>query len=200
MKIFIIALALAFALGLPVCASAQAQEKKIIDLPQPNRDGGQPLMSALSARRSDRNFKNEALSEQQTADILWAAVGVNRPEEGNRRTAPTAMNQQDVYVYLLNEAGAFQYDALAHKLELIESGDKTSLLGAPLGLVFVAPANNDSAGLNVGYCSQNVYLHAASKGLNAVAKGTADRNTLKKTLKLADDQQIVLVHLVGPRP
>ena len=67
-------------------------------------------------------------------------------------------------------------------------------------MVVVAPANNDGAGLNGGYCSQNVYLYAASKGLNAVAKGTADRNTLKKTLKLADDQQIVLVHLVGPRP
>ena len=58
MKIFIIALALAFALGLPVCASAQAQATKIIDLPQPNRDGGQPLMSALRARRSDSNFNN----------------------------------------------------------------------------------------------------------------------------------------------
>ena len=204
MKVFLTVLTLFLTLGIGFEGKSLAQqgseEHRSITLLRPTVSGGMPLLEAINARRSDREFKKENLTEQQIANLLWVAVGVNRAEEGNRRTTPTAMNKQDVSVYALNDSGAFHYDAIDHRLNIVELGDKTSVLNAPFSLIFVAPANNENAGLNVGFCSQNVYLYAASEGLNTVAKGTADRPALKKLLKLSDDQQIVLVQPVGPRP
>lgn len=200
MKIFLFGLSLCLGLGLYLCPDSSAQDSKPIILPRPNTEAGKPLMAAINERHTDRNFKAEALSDQQTAEILWVAVGVNRPDKGNLRTTPTAMNRQDVSVYALSEKGAFYYDALEHSLDIIAQGDQTSILGAPFGLVFVAPVDNSFAGVNVGYCSQNVYLYAASEGLNTVAKGTFDKDVLKKLLKLKNNQQIVLVQPIGPRP
>lgn len=204
MKVILAVLALFLALsfcfeGKGLAQPAALKQESIVML-RPTVEGGKALMEAINARRSDRVFKNEPLSEQHISNLLWVAVGVNRPEEGNRRTTPTAMNKQDVSVYVLDDAGAFLYDAVNHRLDIIKAADMRSILGAPFGLVFVAPANNKNAALNVGFCSQNVYLYAASEGLNTVAKTSADRDTLKKELSLTDDQQIVLVQPVGPRP
>lgn len=198
--VFALFLALSFCFEGKGLAQPATSEQESIVILRPTAEGGKPLMEAINARRSDRVFKNEPLSGQQISNLLWVAVGVNRPEEGNRRTTPTAMNKQDVSVYVLDDTGAFQYDAINHRLDIIKIADMTSILGAPFGLVFVAPAGNKNAALNVGFCSQNVYLYAASEGLNTVAKTSADRDTLKKVLNLSDDQQVVLVQPVGPRP
>lgn len=182
-------------------APAMAGEgRAAVKLPAPDLNGGRPLMSVLNDRRSDRVFGLEPLSGQQLADILWAAVGVNRVENGYRRTAPTARNLQDVEAYALTVDGAFYYDALKHELQLVAEGDQTSLLGAPLGLVYVSPADNKFAGSNVGFSSQNVYLYAASEGLNTVVKGTFDHKVLADLLTLPDNLSVVLVQLVGSRP
>jgi hypothetical protein len=34
------------------------------------------------------------------ANLLWAAFGINRPESGHR-TAPSAMNRQEIDVYVI---------------------------------------------------------------------------------------------------
>lgn len=200
MKALISGLCLCLGLGLYLAPVSSAQDNKPIILPRPNTEAGKPLMTAINNRHTNRNFKAEALSDRQIAEILWVAVGVNRPDEGNRRTTPTAMNKQDVSVYALSDKGAFYYNAQGHSLNTIAQGDQTSILGAPFGLVFVAPADNSFAGVNVGYCSQNVYLYAASEGLNTAARGSFNKDVLKKLLKLGDDQRIVLVQPIGPRP
>ena len=198
----ILALALVAALWQAPAGLSESVETMpvAIKLPAPDTSGGRPLMAALNDRRSERSFGPAALSDQQTAEILWAAVGVNRPEDGNRRTSPTAMNRQDVEVYALTAKGAFHYNALKHELEYIKVNDQSGLLGAPLGLVFTAPADSAAAGINVGFCSQNVYLYAASEGLNSIVKITVDREALAKVLDLGEDRQIVAVQLIGPKP
>lgn len=193
----VLTLVFLFLMAAPAIAGA---ERAALKLPAPDLKGGRPLMAVLNDRRSDRVFGSEHLSDQQLADILWAAVGVNRVENGSRRTAPTARNLQDVTVYALTADGAFYYDALKHELRLVAEGDQTSILGAPLGLVYVCPADNKFAGANVGFSSQNVYLYAASEGLNTVVKGTFNHETLAGLLALPDDLGVVLVQLVGPRP
>lgn len=200
MKTLLLGLCLCLGLALYFCGESLAEDNKPIALPRPNTEAGMPLMAAINERHTDRNFKMQALSDRQVAEILWVAVGVNRPDKGNLRTTPTAMNRQDVSVYALSGKGAFYYDAIEHSLDTITPGDQTSILGAPFGLVFVAPVDNPFAGVNVGHCSQNVYLYAASEGLNTVAKGTFDKAALKKLLKLSDNQQIVLAQPIGPRP
>src|SRR5450830_306309 len=80
-------------------ACATAQELKPIQLPPPQTEIGKPLMQALKLRQSSRSFDSKALPLQEVSNLLWAACGVNRPESG-KRTAPSAMNWQEVDVYV----------------------------------------------------------------------------------------------------
>lgn len=176
-----------------------AEAGQTVELPAPTQTGGKPLMEALMDRQSERKFGLAPLTDQQLADVLWAAVGINRPGD-NKRTSPTAMNRQDVDVYALTAKGAFRYDALKHALEVVTEGDQTAISGAPLCLVFVTPNDSITSGLNVGYCSQNVYLYAASEGISTVAKTSADRPVLQGLLNLTEEQFVILVQPVGPRP
>ena len=78
-----------------------AQELKPIELPKPQITGGKPLMQALAERKTTRAFRDQALPPQTLSNLLWAAFGVNRPravKEGLGRTAPSAMNRQEVEI------------------------------------------------------------------------------------------------------
>ena len=97
---------------IPACPTviSAADTTVRMELPTPNKTGGMPLMQALSGRHSTKtNYSGAALSLQQLSDLLWATWGVNR--EDGRRTAPTAMNKQDVRLYVALESGVWQYDA-----------------------------------------------------------------------------------------
>ena len=67
----------------------QGVAAKAIALPAPQKEGGMPLMEALSKRRSDREFAHTELPLPVLSNLLWAAYGVNRP--GGWRTAPSAL-------------------------------------------------------------------------------------------------------------
>ena len=85
----------------PVFAGGQ----KTIQLPAPQMDGGMPLMKALKLRCTTREYSSEALGAQELSNLLWAACGINRPEKG-KRTAPTAMNKQEIDVYVALAEGS----------------------------------------------------------------------------------------------
>ena len=70
-----------------------------VKLDQPDLERGAPIMKALSDRQSIRSFSEKALSQKDLSDLLWAANGINRQESG-KRTAPSAMNRQDVKIYI----------------------------------------------------------------------------------------------------
>lgn len=73
-----------------------------------------PLMEALAKRQSSREFARDALPMQVLSNLLWAAYGVNRP--GGGRTAPSALNCQEIDVFVAPPSGAYRYDAAAHAL------------------------------------------------------------------------------------
>jgi Nitroreductase family len=75
-----------------------AQGLKPVQLPPPQTKGGRLLMQVLSDRKSTREFGPGTLSPQTLSDLLWAAFGINRPD--GRRTAPSAMNWQEVSIYV----------------------------------------------------------------------------------------------------
>ena len=64
--------------------------EEVIKLPDPQTDGGMPLMKALSLRKSTRgNFgPDKKLSMQQMSNMLWAANGINRPGTNHRTPHP----------------------------------------------------------------------------------------------------------------
>lgn len=177
------------------------------ELPAPVTAGGKPLMEALKARQSSREFSGKKLPEQVVSNLLWAAWGVNRPEKGGR-TAPSAMNRQEVDVYVMTAEGAYLYNARKHALELAAEGDLRGLAGAqafvkdaPLNLVMVADTAKSGdlvyAAISAGAIAQNVYLYCASEGLATVVRASIDKPALEKGLKLRAGQKILVAQTVG---
>ena len=190
-----------------------AQETKPIQLPTPQTEIGKPLMQALKLRQSARSFDSKPLPMQELSNLLWAAFGINRPETG-KRTAPSAMNWQEVDVYVALATGTYLYDAKSQSLIPVASKDLREATGvqpyvkdAPLNLIYVADAarmrnanENDRtlySSADVGFIAQNVYLYCASQGLAVVVRGMVDRPALAKELKLRPEQKIVLSQTVG---
>ena len=192
----------------PATGSAQAT----VALPPAPRHGGAPLMDALAARASARAFAPDALPPQQLSALLWAAWGVNR--DGGGRTAPSALNAQEIDLYVALPEGAYRYDAAAHALQLVVAQDLRRVTGyqdfvdeAPLDLVFVADharmglvpvAQRESyASVAAGAIAQNVYLYCASAGLATVIRAWIDRSAIADALGLPHDQQVLLSQTVG---
>ena len=192
---------------------ADAQEPKSIALPPPQTTIGKPLMQALQLRQSSREFSEATVALQDLSNLLWAADGINRKESG-KRTAPSAMNWQEVDIYVVLQEGTYLYDPKTNELEPIAAGDLRGLAGvqgfvkeAPLNLVYVADfaragKGNDEdkkiyTAADVGFIAQNVYLYCASQGLAAVVRASLDRPALATALKLRADQKIILAQTVG---
>lgn len=184
-----------------------------VALPPPSKDGAMPLMQALWQRESQREFSTQPLPEPVLADLLWAAAGVNRPSLGGR-TAPTAMNSQEVDTFVALASGLYRYDPAAHALRLEVPSDVRRVTGyqdftdeAALDLVFVAdhrrmplvPAAQREAYAfaAAGAMAQNVYLYCASQGLATVIRAWIDRHALAQAMDLGADQQVLLAQTVG---
>ena len=192
---------------------AVAQELKPIELPAPQTDVGKPLMQALKDRHTSREFAPDQLSSQILSNLLWAAFGVNRADAG-KRTAPSAMNWQEIAIYVATADGLFIYDAHGNKLDPIVNKDVRAATGtqdfvkeAPVNLVYVADLAKTSrasaedtalyTGADTGLIAQNVYLFCASEGLATVVRGSVNRPALAKILRLRPDQKITLAQTVG---
>jgi SagB-type dehydrogenase family enzyme len=186
---------------------------KPIDLPAPQTDGGKPLMQALKARQSAREFGARIPTAQVLSNLLWAANGINRAD--GRRTAPTASNKQEIDIYVITADGLYLYDPKSQKLNALLAGDLRTLAGtqdyvktAPVNLVYVADYAKYDAKLSdenrlsyswadTGYVSQNVYLFCASEGLSTVVRAGVDRAALGKAMQLRPEQRIILQQPVG---
>jgi len=191
---------------------AKGSSATSIALPPPEKLGGLPLMQALAERRSFRDFAPDALALPLLSSLLWAAFGTNRAD--GKRTAPTAINAQEIDVFVALPTGAYQYDATAHALQLVASADLRRVTGyqdfvdeAPLDLVYVAdhgrmglvPVGQRTAYAHVaaGAIAQNVYLFSASSGLVTVIRAWIDREAIANALGLTHDQQVLLSQTVG---
>ena len=190
-----------------------AETQKPLSLLTPRVSGGKPLMQALGARSSSRSFKSDKLPLQVLSDLLWAAFGINRPESG-KRTAPSAMNWQEIDIYVALSDGLYLYDAKANVLNPVHARDIRGLTGlqdfvkeAPVNLVYVADfsrvtkAEGEDKLINTaadaGFISQNVYLFCASEGLATVVRGSLDRQALARAMNLRPDQKIILAQTIG---
>lgn len=184
-----------------------------LELPEPIRDGGTTLLAALAHRRSSREFASTQLPRGLLSNLLWAAYGVNRPETGGR-TAPSALNAQEIDVYVALPGGLHVYDARAHALRLVKACDARRVTGyqdfvdhAPLDLVYVADHAHTGAipeqlrrayaAASAGAIAQNVYLFCAANGLATVVRGWFDRRALSAALGLGRDEEVVLTQTVG---
>lgn len=190
-----------------------AQDIKPIKLLTPQTDSGKPFMQVLKERKSTREFDSKELPLQIISDMLWAACGINRPDSGHR-TAPSAMNMQEIDIYLAKSDGLYLFNAKANILESVAAGDIRALTGkqpfvkdAPLNLIFVADLSKMSrlsagdadfyAATDTGFISENVYLFCASSGLVTVVRGMINKPALSKAMKLRPNQNIILAQTIG---
>jgi nitroreductase len=182
-------------------------------LPTPRMEGGMPLMLAMAKRQSTRAFAAQPLPDQMLSDLLWAANGVNRPEQGER-TAPSWRGGKAIDIYVATAQGVKRYDAVKHALSphleadiRAETGRQPFPATAPVVLIYVAdrarmpeaPAAEQAlyAHVDASLIAQNVYLFAASEGLATVMLGNVEREALAKSLKLRNDQILTFTQPIG---
>ena len=201
---------------LSVCLAAGAEPGDGA-LPPPRKAGGMPLSEALAQRHSSREIGTPELSVQTLSDLLWAACGVNRPEAG-MRTAPSAVNWQEIDVLVASKDGVSLFDPPRHRLKPLLARDIRAEIGlqpfvkqAPICLIYVADfakmtraSEEDKvfySACDVGFISQNVYLFAAAEGLDTCVVGLIKRKPLAETLGLRPEQRVLLCQPVGyPAP
>ncbi len=190
-----------------------AQDSSGIALPKPQLDKGRPLMQVLQERKSSRVFDSRPLPRQELSNLLWAAFGVNRPESGGR-TAPSAMNMQEIDLYVSLSDGLFRYDAKNHSLKKIHGKDIRDLTGkqpfvkdAAANIILTADFSRmkkaDEAGkklfaaADAAFISQNMYLYCASEGLATIVRAYIDKPALASAMQLKPEQEVIFVQTVG---
>jgi nitroreductase len=199
---------LAVALLMGTTCLAQTQ-----NLPKPNLQRQTlTVMEMFQQRKSVREYSAKDLSEQDLSDLLWAAIGVNRAN-GNL-TAPTAMNRQEIRLYVFTSQGASLYDPKANTLTQVASGDHRGLMAAgqafakdaPVVLLMVADldkfgSNNQHAqsmaAVDTGIVCENINLFCSAAGFSTVPRATMDSKGISALLNLNENQIPLINNPVG---
>lgn len=97
------------------------------------------LDESLLRRHSTRDFSGEIISEVDLATILWSCNGINRKDF--KRTTPSAMNWQDVSVYVVQANGIWKYLPKRHALLFVRGEDHRDAFGELKTLLRLASAH-----------------------------------------------------------
>jgi len=198
--------------ALSAAAPGAAAAAVPVRLPAPASGGGMPLMAALKARHSTREYSDRALPPQILSDLLWAAFGINRPS--GDRTAPYWRHVMVIDVYLAMADGVWLYEPQTHTLQpylpddlRAHTGQQDFAASVPLDLVYVAHGERMKevsaeerrlyASVDAGFIGQNVYLYCASAGLGTVFRGALDTHALGGLMKLPEGQFVTFAQSVG---
>lgn len=197
------------ALALMTMGTIQAQD--VISLPQPEVNKlSMSLGDALQKRRSERKYSNQEISLQTLSTILWAACGVSDPKTG-KITAPSAINMQDIKIYVCSKDGACLYNAKANTLTKVSDKDLREVLAgrqtfaksAPVTLLLVSTKDTDRSpnerygAVDAGYVSQNIYLACTALGMKTVARAQMDVEALRRALNFPATTLLELNHPIG---
>ena len=173
------------------------------------------IKHVLEQRHSVRAYKDKIVSEGMVKDILWAANGVTR--EDGRRTAPSAINAQDIDLYVCTAKGVSKYIPKSASLEKVSGEDIRPLFKAQNEFVMKAPVTfllvsdqtkfgePDPKGrymrlglIDAGIVSQNISLYCTAVGLGTVCCAPPmETEEIQASLGLTEDQVPVLYHPIG---
>lgn len=191
---------------------SQVQEKIVLN--QPDTTQGLNVMHAMANRASEKEYDEKELSLQDLSDLMWAANGVNRPEK-KKRTAPSAINGQDIDIYAFMKDGVYFYNAFDHVLELKVEGDHRKIVAgsqkwagkAPVVCLLVSDVSRFKFGDNeqrmtwaafdAGIVSQNIAVFCASVGLATRPRASMETERIIELLNLNENQHPMLNNPVG---
>lgn len=205
--LFLSALLLAAA-GTAVCAPAEKSS------PGTARFAAEKS-APFAQRASAAAFSDEAVPAQTLANLLWAANGVSRPN--GKRTAPTALNKQEIGIFVIRADGAFAAEIGESDVVLARvSGEDLRPLvvstqpqfgNAPVMLLLAADLEKFSmmpreralcaAAIDTGGVMQNILLFCAANGLGARPRLQMDKDALAKALALPAGTVPMLNVVVG---
>ena len=168
------------------------------------------LGQTLQQRQSIREYSTKAIDSQTLGTLLWAACGINRPADG-RITAPSAINAQDIMVFVCRADGTWRYEPKSHSLILITAKDlRPAVAGrqtfageAPVSLLLVSDLGKfrsphmELGAMDAGYVSENICLACTALGLATVPRATMDKDVLIEALGLNELQVPLLNNPVG---
>ncbi len=195
------------------CLSGQAKDYK---LPKPQTKAGMSLLEALSKRASARTFSQREIDAKTLSTVLWAACGINREKE-KKITAPSAINAQDILLYVARQDGAFLYDPRTNTLKQVTEKDVRPYLAAgqqfvtqaPVSLIMVSDQSRfgnrsrgaaDMGKYDAAYVSENICLVCTALGLNTVPRMMMDTVGLSRELGLTPQQVPLLNNPIGWPP
>ena len=174
------------------------------------------LEEVLAGRRSKREFTNQAVTESEISQLLWAAQGITADWGG--RTSPSAGALYPLELYLVTRAMYGHYRPQGHRLEVLADGDlrgevaaaaldQPAVRHAPLTIVISAvyartvkkygARGRRYAELEAGHVAQNVLLQAVALGLAAVPIGAFDDQRLAAALRLPSDRGPLYIIALG---
>ena len=193
---------------LTLCMGVKAQET--VQLPQPEIGMlGKSLGKILQERRSVREYQDKHVDLKILSTLLWAACGISDPASG-KITAPSAVNMQDIKVYVCNKLGVALFNPKDNTLTQVSkenilqdlAAGQNFVLDAPFTLLLVSDQGNrrrnDQYGaMDAGYVSQNIYLACNALGLSTVARAMMNKDAVRTKLNLAEGVIVELNHPIG---
>lgn len=193
-------------------------------LPAPRLNGPVAVETALSQRRSVRDFATIPLNLDAIAQLLWAAQGTT--SDDGLRTAPSAGARYPLEIYLLAgnvsglPDGVYRYRSAEHDLVPVTKGDRRDataraaldqswMRNAPAMLIITADYSRTASKyrdrapryvhIEAGHAAQNVYLQAVALGLVTTAVGAFDDRLVRQGLSLPREHQPLLLLPLGFR-
>ncbi len=193
---------------LTLCMGVKAQET--VQLPQPEIGMlGKSLGKILQERRSVREYQDKHVDLKILSTLLWAACGISDPASG-KITAPSAVNMQDIKVYVCNKLGVALFNPKDNTLTQVSNENilqdlaagQNFVLDAPFTLLLVSDQGNrrrnDQYGaMDAGYVSQNIYLACNALGLSTVARAMMNKDAVRTKLNLPEGVIVELNHPIG---
>jgi SagB-type dehydrogenase family enzyme len=185
--------------GQPVDLYKSYPGAAVVPLPAPDLGGGLPTETAISVRRSTREYAATPMSASELSRLLFLTGGISADRWGNaRRTAPSSGALYPIEVYAVVhqvegiQPGVYHYAFREHALVQVREGDFRAQVvdqaiaqeflgecGVVLFLTIILqrmrPKYQDRSYryglLEAGHLGENAYLAATSMGLGACGVG-----------------------------
>ncbi len=199
----------------------------VVDLPEPDLDGGLPTAQAIAARRSTRDYVATAMTPAELSRLLFLTSGVAADKFGNaRRTAPSSGALYPIEVYAVVhrvdgiDPGVYHYAYREHALERVRGGDFRQHVvdhgiaqeflgecGVVLYLTMILqrmrPKYQDRSYryglLEAGHLGENAYLAATSMGLGACGVGAFMDDAMNEMLGVDGVEEAAVYMLAAGR-
>lgn len=175
-------------------------------LPTPQTMGGMALMQAMQERKSQRDIEpTSTVTKQELSNMLWAAWGITHD---GKRTIATAMNRQELELYVITATEISRYSAEDNTLTVVNTGDFRDIQArqdwaktAPINIALVVNTDkqrmNEFQNYTAGAASHAIYLYCASVGLKTTVRAMLDNKEVSQALKLGENQRLLYIQTVG---